>query len=54
MEIGWVVTGLVWIRIGWFGLVWWWCVDGVVIDDGGAVEVGVVVGGEGVGLLVWV
>ena len=26
----------------------------MVIDDGGTVEVGVVVGGEGVGLLVWV
>ena len=26
----------------------------MVIDDGGAVEVGIVVGGEGVGLLVWV
>ena len=29
-----VVTGLVWIQIGWFG-------GGVVIDDCGAVEVGV-------------
>ena len=45
VEIGWVVTGLVWIRIGWFG-------GGVVIDDSGAVEVGVTVGGKGVGLLV--
>ena len=45
VEIGWVMTGLVWIRIGWFG-------GGVVIDDGGAVEVRIVVGGEGVGLLV--
>ena len=26
----------------------------MVIDDGGAVEVRIVVGGEGVGLLVWV
>ena len=25
----------------------------MVIDDGGAVEMGVAVGGEGVGLLVW-
>ena len=36
MEIEWVVTGLVWIQIGWFG-------GGVVIDDCGAVEVGVAV-----------
>ena len=35
------------MQIGWFG-------GGVVIDDGGAVEVRIVVGGEGVGLLVWV
>ena len=48
MEIGWVVTGLVWIQIGWFGG------GGVVIDDGGAMEVGVAMGGERVGLLVWV
>ena len=34
------------MQIGWFG--------GVVIDDGGAVDVGVAVGGEGVSLLVWV
>ena len=27
VEIGWVMIGLVWIRIGWFGLVWWWCGD---------------------------
>ena len=45
VEIGWVMTGLVWIWIGWFGGV-------VVIDDSGAVEVGVTVGGKGVGLLV--
>ena len=45
VEIGWVMTGLVWICFGWFGGV-------VVIDDSGAVEVGVTVGGEGVGLLV--
>ena len=41
VEIEWVVTELVWIQIGWFG-------GGVVIDDGG------VMGGEGVGLLIWV
>ena len=35
------------VGLGWFG-------GGVVIDDGGAVEVGVAMGGEGVGLLVWV
>ena len=37
------------MQIGWFG-------GGVVIDDGGAVDVGVgvAVGGEGVSLLVWV
>ena len=35
------------MQIGWFG-------GGVVIDDGGAVEVGVAMGGEGVDLLVWV
>ncbi|KAK7837235.1 hypothetical protein CFP56_021464 [Quercus suber] len=45
VEIGWVVTGLVWIRIGWFG-------GSVVINDGGAVEMGVAVGGECVGLLI--
>ena len=45
VEIEWVVTELVRIRIGWFG-------SGVVIDDGGAIEVGVVMGGEGVDLLV--
>ena len=27
VEIGWVVIGLVWIQISWFGLVWWWCGD---------------------------
>ena len=30
VEIGWVVTGLVWIRIGWFGggvVMVWWCGD---------------------------
>ena len=42
-----VVAWWLMVQIGWFG-------GGVVIDDGGAVEVGVVVGGEGVGLLVWV
>ena len=47
VKIGWVVTRLVWIRIGWFG-------GGVVIDDGGVKEVGVAVGGEGVDLLVWI
>ena len=47
VEIEWVVTRSVWIRIGWFG-------GGMVIDDGGAMEVGVVVGGERVDLLVWV
>ena len=26
----------------------------MVVDDGGAVDVAIVVGGEGVGLLVWV
>ena len=41
VEIEWVVTELVWIQIGWFG-------GGVVIDNGG------VMGGEGVGLLIWV
>ena len=35
------------MQIGWFG-------GGVVINDGGAVEVGVAMGGEGVDLLVWV
>ena len=35
------------VGLGWFG-------GGVVIDDGGAMEVGVVVGGERVDLLVWV
>ena len=33
------------MQIGWFG-------GGVVIDDGGAVGVGVAMGGDGVGLLV--
>ena len=33
------------MQIGWFG-------GGVVIDDGGAMEVGVAMGGERVGLLV--
>ena len=33
------------MQIGWFG-------GGVVIDDGGVVEVGVAMGGAGVGLLV--
>ena len=41
VEIEWVVTKLVWIQIGWFG-------GGVVIHDGG------VMGGERVGLLIWV
>ena len=41
-----------WWLIGVDWLVWWWCGGGVVIDDGGSVEVGVAVGGEGVGLLV--
>ena len=31
VEIRRVVTGLIWIRIGWFRLVWWWCGDGVVV-----------------------
>ena len=37
-----------WIQIGWFGLVWWWCGDGVVIDDDGGR------GYRGYGLLMWV
>ena len=37
-----------WVGLDLDWLVWWWCVDGVVIDDGGAMEVGIVVGGEGV------
>ena len=35
------------MQIGWFG-------GGLLIDDGGALDVGVAVGGEGVSLLVWV
>ena len=35
------------VGLGWFS-------GGVVIDDGGAMEVGVAMGGDGVGLLVWV
>ena len=46
--------GCDWVGLDSDWLVWWWCGGGVVIDDGGAVEVRIVVGGEGVGLLVWV
>ena len=46
--------GCDWVGLDSDWLVWWWCGGGVVIDDGGAVEVGVAVGGEGVGLLSWV
>ena len=45
------VDWLVWVSLV---VVWCWCGGGVVIVDGGVVEVGVAVGGEGVGLPVWV
>ena len=44
--------GCDWVGLDSDWLVWWWCGGGVVIDDGGAVEVRIVMGGEGVGLLV--